>query len=331
MMSSVAAERAAAAVVVLREFIYEQAPFPECHASTLAETPQGLIAAWFGGQREGHPSVGIWVARHDGTRWSAPVEVANGIQQEGPVERYPCWNPVLHRLTDGPLLLFYKVGPNPREWWGQVMRSTDDGQTWSTPERLPEGILGPIKNKPIELASGRLLSGSSTEQAGWRVHFEWSDDRGQSWKRTAAINSGEEFGIIQPTMFVLREGTIVAYCRSRQRQIVQTRSQDQGQSWTMPDALELPNNNSGIDGVTLADGRHALIYNHTQQGRTPLNLAIAADDALNWQPALTLETEPGEYSYPAIIQTRDGRLHLTYTWKRERIVHVVVDPDSLDN
>jgi predicted neuraminidase len=127
-------------------------------------------------------------------------------------------------------------------------------------------------------------------------------------------------------LFTLRDGTLVAYCRSRQGQIVQTRSQDQGQSWTPPETVALPNPNSGLDGVTLADGRHALVYNHTQQGRTPLNLAIAADDGMNWQPALVLESEPGEYSYPAIIQTGDGLLHITYTWRRERIKHVVVNP-----
>src|SRR5690606_7214705 len=100
---------AEAAVIVSREFIFEQAPFPQCHASTIVETPRGLVAAWFGGQREGHPSVGIWLARHDGNRWTAPEEVANGVQSEGPVERHPCWNPVLHRMADGSLLLFYKV------------------------------------------------------------------------------------------------------------------------------------------------------------------------------------------------------------------------------
>jgi predicted neuraminidase len=314
------------AEAVREEFIYEQAPFPQCHASTIAETPQGLVAAWFGGQREGDPSVAIWLSRHDGSTWSAPTEVANGDQNEGPVPRYACWNPVLFQTADGPLLLFYKIGPNPREWWGLVIRSRDGGQTWSTPERLPEGILGPIKNKPLPLAGGRVLSGSSTEHAGWRVHFESSDLEGGNWKRTTAINSGEEFGIIQPTLLVLRDGTLVAYCRSRQGQIVQTRSQDQGQSWTPPEAIPLPNPNSGIDGVTLADGRHALVYNHTNRGRSPLNLALADDDGMNWQPALILESEPGEYSYPAIIQTHDGLLHVTYTWRRERIKHVVVDP-----
>lgn len=314
--------------ILVSEFIYEEAPFPQCHASTLAETPWGLVASWFGGEHEKHPSVGIWVSRHDGQSWTVPVEVANGNQTEGPVERFPCWNPVLHQVTDGPLLLFYKVGPSPRDWWGMVIRSEDGGKSWSEPERLPEGILGPIKNKPIELPGGVLLSGSSTEHDGWRVHFEWSADGGKSWQKTDSINTGEQFGIIQPTVMVAEDGRLVAYCRSRQQTVVQTISQDGGRSWSAPELTDLPNNNSGLDAVTMADGRHALIYNHTTRGRTPLNLAIAPANLSGWEMVATLETEPGEYSYPAIIQTKDGKLHMTYTWKREKVKHVVVDPTA---
>src|SRR5262245_50426359 len=79
--------------LVKSEFIFEAAPFPECHASTIVESESGLIAAWFGGTRERHPDVGIWVSRFVDGKWSAPVEFANGIQS--PTNRFPCWNPVL--------------------------------------------------------------------------------------------------------------------------------------------------------------------------------------------------------------------------------------------
>src|ERR1700756_3540092 len=72
------------------EFIYEKAPFPECHASTIAETKDGLIAAWFGGTRERNPDVGIWLSRLEGGKWTPPVEVANGVQSAS--NRFPCWN-----------------------------------------------------------------------------------------------------------------------------------------------------------------------------------------------------------------------------------------------
>ncbi len=113
--------------VVKAEFIYETASFPQCHASTIAESGGGLVAAWFGGTAEGRPDVGIWVSRHDGQAWSPPVEVANGV--EAPEKRFPCWNPVLFQPKSGPLLLFYKVGPNPSAWWGMRLTSDDGGKT----------------------------------------------------------------------------------------------------------------------------------------------------------------------------------------------------------
>src|SRR4030095_11183692 len=79
--------------IITAEFIFEQAPFPSCHASTIAETKGGLIAAWFAGTREKNTDVGISVSRHDKAGWSKLSEVANGVQPTG--ERYPCWNPVL--------------------------------------------------------------------------------------------------------------------------------------------------------------------------------------------------------------------------------------------
>ena len=87
------------------------------------------MAAWFGGTRERDPDVGIWVSRSDGSQWSAPAEVANGVQPDG--KRHPCWNPVLFQPSKGPLLLFYTVGPSPDTWWGMVRTSSDEGRTWS--------------------------------------------------------------------------------------------------------------------------------------------------------------------------------------------------------
>jgi predicted neuraminidase len=125
---------AADPALVLSEFIYETAPFPSCHASTITEAKDGhLVAAWFGGTGEKHPDVGIWISRLEGSQWSTPVEVANGIQYRkasGAVVRHPTWNPVLFQPANGPLMLFYKVGPSPQTWWGMLMTSTDSGKTW---------------------------------------------------------------------------------------------------------------------------------------------------------------------------------------------------------
>jgi len=309
------------AKVKAAEFIYEEAPFPSCHASTIEETRSGLIAAWFGGTDEGEADVGIWASRHENGKWTAPVEVANGIQPDG--KRHPCWNPVLFQPRQGPLLLFYKVGPTPSRWWGMQMSSTDEGKTWSKPAQLPDEILGPIRSKPVQLADRTILCGSSSEHAGWKIHFERTSDLGKTWSRTKANSDPKEFAAIQPTILV-HKNQLQALCRSRQGRITEVWSSDNGCTWSPMKATALPNPSAGIDGVTLKDGRHLLVYNHTPRGRTPLNVAISTEGK-EWQPLVTLESEPGEYSYPAMIQTRDGLVHITYTWKRKRIKHAVLD------
>jgi predicted neuraminidase len=318
---------AADPALVKSEFIYESAPFPQCHASTVVETTGGLVAAWFGGTRERYPDVAIWLSRCVDGKWTAPVEVATGVQPDG--TRHPCWNPVLFQPSTGPLLLFYKVGPSPSKWWGMLRTSGDGGKTWSDARRLPDGILGPIKNKPVQLASGDILCPTSSEDRGWRVHFERSSDGGKTWSATEPINDGREIGAIQPSILQHRDGKLEAVGRTQQGKVFATWSEDQGKTWSKMALTDLPNPNSGLDAVTLADGRHLLIYNHTARGRSPLNLAISADGK-SWQAALVLEDEPNaEFSYPAIIQTSDGLVHITYTWKREKVRHAIVDPKKL--
>ena len=323
--------------VKAREFIFEAAPFPSCHASTLAETPEGLVAAWFGGTEEKHPDVRIWVARQEKGRWTTPQPVADGVQPPGAQPtRHPTWNPVLHQVPGGPLILFYKCGPDPESWWGLRMTSRDHGRTWSAPERLAEGIIGPVKNKPVTLPDGSLLCGASTEAKGWRVHFERTTDLGVTWTRTEAVNDGRAIGAIQPSLLFTGGDGLVALGRTRQGRVFRIASTDAGRTWGAMTLTDLPNPNAGTDAVTLRDGRHLLVYNHAGGAppkwggpRSPLNVAVSAD-TLTWQAAAVLEEERGaEFSYPAVIQTGDGMVHITWTWKRKRIRHAVLDPAAL--
>jgi predicted neuraminidase len=232
-----------------RTFIYDKASFPSCHASTIVETPRGLVAAWFGGTDEGERDVGIWVSHLKDGKWTAPVEVANGVVS--PSQRFPTWNPVLHQLKNGPLLLFYKVGPKPSAWWGEVIRSRDHGQTWSSAEKLPEGILGPIKNKAITLSDGTILSGSSTEHQGWRVHFERSSDQASTWTSTGPIHDGKDVGAIQPTILNHGNKRLQALNRTRGKgKIFETWSYDDGKTWLKLEPTSLPNPGSGIDAFS---------------------------------------------------------------------------------
>jgi predicted neuraminidase len=316
------------------EFIFESAPFASAHASTIVETRTGLVAAWFGGTREGADDVGIWLSRRVGGKWTPPVEVATGVQPAG--RRFPTWNPVLFVLRPGELTLFYKVGPNPREWWGVARTSSDDGRTWSDGRRLPDGFLGPVKNKPVRLSDGSIIAPSSTESpdspSNWRVHFERSRDAGATWSvsRPPAAAEGSAIDAIQPSILTHGGGKLQAIGRTRSGRVFQTWSEDSGQTWSQVTLLELPNPSAGTDALTLKDGRHLLVYNHTPKGRTPLNVAISRDGRV-WTTVHVLENEPGEYSYPAVIQTADGLVHITYTWRRERIKHVVLDPAKLEN
>jgi predicted neuraminidase len=317
--------------VVRSEFIYTSAPFASAHASTIVQSHGALVAAWFGGSSEGAKDVGIWLSRYVNGAWSPPAEVATGAQPDG--QRYPCWNPVLFqpRATGRPLMLFYKVGPAPTRWWGMVMTSTDGGATWSAARRLPNGILGSIKDKPVELADGTIVAGSSTEAPDarnrWLVHFERSTDGGATWSATAPVASApsDTIDAIQPTILVHADGALQALVRTKSGRIGETWSRDKGVTWTPLALTSLPNPNSGIDAVTLRDGRFLLVYNDTPRGRSPLNVAIS-DDGAAWRDVLALERDPGEYSYPAVIQSADGLVHITYTWQRTRIRHVVVDP-----
>lgn len=313
--------------IVKSEFLYETAPFPSVHASTIVETPAGMVASFFGGTHERHPDVCIYVCRLIDGKWTAPQEVANGVDGD---QRLPTWNPVLFQPSKGPLMLFYKVGPNPREWWGMLITSTDNGVTWSKPTRLPDGILGPIKNKPVELADGTILSPTSVEDdKGWRVYFERSTDGGKTWTATPAVESDPDVKAIQPSILIHADGSLQAIGRTRSGRMFSTRSRDAGVTWSKLELMSVPNPNSGTDAVTLRDGRQALIFNRsdTNKVRYPLNLAISRDGD-DWTDIAVLETEPpGQYSYPAIIQGSDGLLHITYTWKRLNIKYAIVKAD----
>ena len=325
--------------IVASRFINEGAPYPQCHASTIAEVAPGkLVAAWFGGTRERAPDVGIWVARWEDDKWQPALEVANGVQADG--KRLPTWNPVLFAPPDAPLMLFYKVGPSPSQWWGMVMQSEDGGKSWSKPRRLPDGVLGPIKNKAVRLGDGSWLSPSSVEgtSTGWRMHFELSQDKGKTWQIIGPVDKGENIDAIQPSILFHHDGTLQSLARTRSGVIASTWSRDQGRTWSPLEKTKLPNPNSGIDAVTLADGRQLLVYNNsapppdnpTKGVRYPLDVAISFD-GIEWKHVLTLESEPrgAGYAYPAVIQASDGLVHITYTWDRKLIKHVVVDPTKL--
>ena len=322
--------------IIVDEFINNDAPYLSCHASTIVETTKGdLVASWFGGTHERHPDVGIWVSKLKNGKWTEGIEVANGIQND--TLRYPTWNPVLYQVPDGDLMLFYKVGPSPSTWWGMLMRSKDGGDSWSDPEKLPEGFLGPIKNKPVLLDNGNLLLPSSVEGNGWNLRMESTPDFGKTWKMGDTLPKGpNKINAIQPSVLFHQNNKLQQIGRTRNRHLFSTWSDDSGKTWSDLELLNMPNNSSGTDAVTMKNGEHALIYNHvwpdegtTKSYRSPLNIATSKD-GINWNAALVLEdSKISQYSYPAIIQGSDGMLHCVYTWRRQKIKYVKIDPSEL--
>ena len=324
-------------------YLFKDAPIKSCHASTIAETDNGdLVVACFGGSYEGCEDVCIWVTRlpKGEFSWTEPFIAADGILSD--TLRKACYNPVLQQMPNGELWLFFKIGSCVADWTGWLTKSRDGGKTWSPREPLPEGFLGPIKNKPL-LLGDRLLCPSSTEKDGWRIHFEIWDLSTNEWHKVGPVKaanalttmdmdkrgaSPKEIMCIQPALLQMADGSLKALCRTKNGRIATTTSHDGGETWSEVTLTDLPNNNSGIDAVTLNDGRHVLIYNPVsvkageEMGpRTPLAIAVS-NDGENWYEITEIDEtsdSKAELSYPAIIQGSNGHLYCTYTWLRQDI------------
>lgn len=152
------------------------------------------------------------------------------------------------------------------------------------------------------------------------------------------INDGKTTNAIQPSVLLYPKGKLQILARSKDRAVVQAWSTDNGKTWSDLTPTCLPNNNSGTDAVTLKNGRQLIVYNHVlppadakngKGARTPLNIAYSKDGT-TWYAALILEDSPiSQYSYPSIIQSKDGMVHVVYTWRRKKIKYVKIDPAKL--
>ena len=316
---------------ISEEMVFNKPPFQECHASTILEINQNeMLVAAFGGTKEGEKDVSIWLTRKKKSVWQTPIIVDTG--KSNYKTEYPCWNPVLFKSISGKITLFYKLGPSPREWWGMEKNSIDNGLTWTKAKELPKNILGPIKNKPFQLFNGTILSPSSTEtrtygELSWKIHVEKSSDDGISWKKIP-IDPLTKYDVIQPSILNLGNGKLKLLCRSRNNFIMESFSNNNGESWSKISKTKLPNPNSGTDAITLSNGLHLLVYNPLKNGkndRSELSIAFSIDGN-TWEDLYSLENNlKGEYSYPAIIQSNDNRIHVSYTYDRKNIKYSVFE------
>jgi len=313
--------------LIRQEFIIDvNAPTPECHASTVAPLPDGrIVAAWFGGTKEKANDVVIWVSCRDDQGWSEPVSVSAEPD-------IPHWNPVLFPWDEDTLRLFFKVGYTIPAWKTMVTESHDGGLTWSKPRELVEGDTsggrGPVKNKAIRTRNGQILAPASREAAASSVPGAWRafvDSYGpEGWvKHPIPVDSASEANMIQPTLWESQPGHIHALLRTNAGKIFRSDSKDNGMTWCAAYATDMPNNNSGLDADLLENGTLALVCNpdNSDWGRRyPLSVYTSADNGRTFCKALDLETEEGEFSYPAIVSV-ENRVYITYTYKRENVAY----------
>jgi predicted neuraminidase len=352
------------------------------HAANLLALPDGdLLCAWFAGTQEGIPDISIYLSRlkSGATEWSAPVKLSD---DPGRSEQ----NPVLNRLPDGSLWLFWTAQESGNQDTAIVRRriSFDNGRSWGPIEvlfdtpgtfvRQPLTVLAtgewllPVfycKNRP-----GRKWVGDEDTSA-----VKISRDGGKTWQERPVPDST---GCVHMNIVDLKDGSLVAFFRSRWADhIYRSRSSDRGETWTPPQPTELPNNNSSIQCVRLADGNLAMVFNdRNAQGcserrlslyddigdnenlapqpsqcgltaekktafwgvpRAPMTVAISEDAGVTWPFRQNLDTGDGycmtnnsiqglnrEYSYPSVIQTPDGVIHIAYTYFRQKIKYVAV-------
>ena len=335
---------------MIKEFIINNLLTDFCHASTVIKTPDGLLSCWFGGTHEGKADVAIWYSRKLDGNWTAPVKLADGAESN--------WNPVLFYNEQGKLHLFYKEGQQISDWQTYLLTSADDGKTWSKASEMVVGDVsggrGPVRNKPITLSNGSVVAGGSIEKGIWSAFVDVSTDGCVTWEKSAPIeiaglsyNAGEKTaesniavseqsfygrGVIQPSLWESAAGRMHMLLRSSEGYVYRADSEDYGKTWSDAYKTELPNNNSGLDLVKAPfDGNLYLVCNPVQANwgmRSPLSLFKSEDNGVTWRKLCDLESEPGEFSYPAIIASDDG-LVITYTWNRKNIACVEISREEL--
>lgn len=323
--------------ILEHKMVMAKCPTDACHASTVLKLGDGrALVAWFGGTEEGASDVGIWLAAEENGAFSPPRRIAGSD--------VPHWNPVLFQLDADTIALYYKIGHTISHWRTMVRYSKDNGRTFSQERPLVPGDAisrGPVRSKPIRLKSGRILAPSSLEENFWRAFVDRSDDDGQTWTPSNEIVIGSaqnpegdesraipvseqshgKVGVIQPTLWQSADGAVHMLLRSTEGCVYRADSNDEGETFGAAVAIDLPNNNSGIDITQLENGALVLAMNPVGENwgpRTPLSLMVSTDDGKTFENLLDLETEEGEFSYPAIVPDGKGII-VTYTHRRTNI------------
>ncbi|MBI4558675.1 MAG: exo-alpha-sialidase [Candidatus Hydrogenedentes bacterium] len=302
-------------IVFASEVIFEKVPWAaDHHCSTLAEAPNGdLLCVWFGGSFECADDEVLFIARRKKGEgiWNAPEVLTRGEFLRPP------GNPVVFRVNPTRMMVFYdrleEERPIRSGRWraGQLMTmySDDNGYTWSKDEEVHLGV-GGIRNVPLTLETGELMVPMSNPPS-----FLVTRDGGASWEVSGAMDTGG-----QPTAVQRSTGSLLCFLRSAPF-ILQSDSTDLGKTWSPTRPAPLPCPGAGLAMCKLKSGHFVLVYNSSHTERTPLSVSLSTNDGRSWSRPVHLESNPGEYAYPCVIETSDGKIHVSYTFLRKVIKH----------
>jgi len=308
-------------------FVFDALPgVPVHHCATLAEAPNGdLLCLWYAGTYESAEDQALYLARlpKGEHQWETPERMLWNPEQ-------PPGNAVIFRTLDDKVGVIWGRMEQSRPMrrgtgWSQCRlfyrTSEDNGSTWSDDTEIPDSFGSLPRNVPLTLNDGRLavpISGETSEGSGSYLLYLGKD--GQSWTRGGFANGGS-----QPTVIQRDNGDLLALMRHKPR-IPQVLSTDNGATWSDATSTDLKNPGSGIAMTRLKSGRVVLVFNDTDQSdRYPLSIIQSFDGGETWEGQRTLEADWGEFSYPSIIQSSDGMIHVSYTYRRYTITHVAFD------
>ncbi|WP_309131305.1 sialidase family protein [Brevibacterium sp.] len=328
--------------------------------SILALSGGGMLAAWFGGSDEGNKDIDILVSRFDAAtlQWAESSAVTHD-------EIRSDQNPGLFEAPDGQVWLVYtsqlsRQSGVPETFNLQhtsvvnVIRSDDGGMSWTAPETLFDRE-GTFCRQPIQLLSDGtwvhsqwLCFDDDSKNGSDQPVLQISKDSGATWQQ---FDFPDAAGRVHPNVVELEPGRLVCLFRSRFADWVYlSRSEDGGETWTVPEATEVPNNNAGLSAFRLPSGRLALVSNEHQVAEAPgevvwpyermrIVIAVSADEGRTWPVRRVIEPGDGfsgegnlrsnrRQEYPHGIVDADGLIHVVYAYSSRRAVrHVVFAED----
>jgi predicted neuraminidase len=310
---------------------------PSCHCSSLIELPDHrLFVAFFAGAHEKAKDVAIWTSSfnltqdfHQGT-WSTPrILVKTPDCSMG--------SPVWYLDPNNRLYIFFLVMHHgkilPAGWSVctiQYRFSEDLGVSWSQNHHLRRWWFW-VNRAPIIIAEDNSVIFPMHRELFTLQSFMYINSKADlsgKWKRYGRLKTQK--GCLEPSVTKLKSGQLICALRTKDKYIYFSRSNDHGKTWTKPEPTAFPNPNSQCAIYTLKSGRLILVYNHSFDSRSPLSIVYSDDEGRTWSDRIDIETEPkAEFSYPAILQSLDGNIHITYTYYRKQIKHVVFTEDWL--